>query len=165
MHVKWVVYSQVPALTLQSFSALMGDSGGGNACWGCRTFAQRGMVFSFRGDASTSCGSTSPPPLLPVVLQVLSAPSRSPCSSSSISYCPAGLTGFLCPVASLCRPCSVGLLLDAWSPTSSKGASFLLCIHIAAWSTGPPVSNFAVHLPISLPVTSAWITSIRGPLH
>lgn len=106
-----------------------------------------------------------PPPLLPVVLQVLSAPSRSPCSSSSISYCPAGLTGFLCPVASLCRPCSVGLLLDAWSPTSSKGASFLLCIHIAAWSTGPPVSNFAVHLPISLPVTSAWITSIRGPLH
>lgn len=58
-----------------------------------------------------------------LVLQVLSAQSPCPCSSFSISYSPAGHMGSLCPVVCLYHHCFVGLPLDAWSPTSSKGAS------------------------------------------
>lgn len=80
-------------------------------------------------------------PLSSVVLQVLSAPSRSPCSSSSISCSPAGLTGFLCPAASLSRRCYVGLPLDASSPTSSKGAplSFVSTSWEGALAPCPPL--------------------------
>lgn len=106
----------------------------------------------------------SPLVMILLVLQVLSAQSHSPCSSFSISYFPAGHTGSLCPVVSLCHHCFVGLPSDAWSPTSSKGALSACerCAANACW----PLSQVILILRLCLALaTSAWITSTQEPLH